>query len=159
MGIQDSYDYANQLNEQAEHVGGRGKGIAIDAIAGVGLAHWWGNHKRKKLGLAPQPMSNKLAVPMAFGLGWLLWWVPVGLMVVIAAAFHNLLIGALITAAIMYLGWKMWKNYRIKKYAQYYKEQAPKVWANVGKEPNLHAPGSDEWLSTAGERMRKNVGL
>lgn len=158
MSFNQSYDYVTQLQEQGQQQArhGRINGDILTGATVIGLSHWLGNRRRQKMGLPQEPMSNVIGVPMAIGLGYVFWWVPFLIYMVLATyVIHIHLIAFLITVGIFVWAWRMWKRRQNKKYAAYYTARAAKPLPK----PNDHAPASDEWLAETGARIRKNLGL
>jgi hypothetical protein len=163
MSFNQSFDYVEQLQAQGQSAAkhGRFQGDVLLGAGVVGFSHWLGNRKRKKLGLPQEPMSNVIGVPMAIGLGYVFWWLPFLVYMVLATfVIHIHLLALIVTVGIFIFAWHQWKKHRARKYQAYYTAKAARAWPEAVQKPaNLHAPGSEEWLASAGERMRKNIGL
>ena len=164
MSIRQSYGYTEQL--QAHANAHRGTGLKADILTGasvVTVAHWLGNRRRKKVGLPQEPMSNVVGVPIAAGLGYVFWWLPFAIyMILDVAVFHLHWISFFLTVGLFVGGFMLWKKHRAKKYEAYNAAQDAKAWETAARKSetaNDHAPGSSEWLAEAGQRMRRNLNL
>jgi hypothetical protein len=155
MGINDSYGYAEQLQANASaHKGSGLKGDALLGMGVVGFTHWRGNRRRKKMGLPQEPLSRSLRIGMGLGLGWVFWWVPFVVYMLLDVVFLHLHILSFGATVLLFAGaFILYKRHHAKKYAAYYAAKAQQP----AKPVNLHAPGSSDWLAETGNRVRNNL--
>jgi Flp pilus assembly protein TadB len=154
MGIQGSYNYTDQLLSQGESHHDKLTKDAFLGAAVISLAHWAGNRKRKKLGLPPEPMNQALGVGTAVAWGYVFWWVPFLIYMLLAIALGMHLLAFLLTAGIFIGAFILWKKHRNKRYAAYYTARAMR---QTQQPANTHAAGSNEWVAQTAQRVRQNI--
>jgi hypothetical protein len=154
--IDNSVNYVTGLQESGHQAAKHGalQGDFLLGTAVIGGTHWYKNRQRTKLGMPAQPMNKWAGAGIAYGLGWVFWWLPfLVYMLLEVFVFHSVILAVIGTGVLFIGAWVLYKRHRARKYAAYYAAKPMKIT----KAEDYNAPLSDEWLSSTGDRLRKNL--